>query len=611
MPFGLIIQILAALVLLSSAPEGAQPPLSLPWLALAWCAKLLLWYWFCAFLFNKASSSSARNRLVDTLQWIALIPLISDFYLLRLGFILKVLLPYEWSAPVRELMKLAFLLIYWMAVWASFWHMEKQDKAGGMHPLREEVSQRIRMVAPILLPFIFLNLLEGLLRAVPSPRLQEFLSTPWAEALFFIFFALLVLVFIPPMIIRLWKCVELPHGTLREFLERSLREQNVSFASIYIWPLHGGKACTAAVLGIFPKWRYILFTPCLLHHLSPEEIEAVLAHEIAHVRHRHLVWYVVFLALYSFVLYNLLDPLWTWCLSRPQFVDFLLGAEGYLGDDQTFLLALPIGLSMLLYFRFVMGYFMRHFERQADLGAVNVQGHPYYLISALEKISILAGGIRNKPSWHHFSIAERVDFLKSAGAHPEVRHRFERGLALKRSVFLVLCMGLAILPKAMPVKSWQKSARINLAEVYLQELLKNEKHDPRWYMAIGQILYEKGDYKRALTLLKKAEALAPGNPEIMNSIAWLYATARDPSYRDPAAALMYASGAAKIRPAPHILDTLAESLFLNGYVEEAVRIEEEALRKAERNRAYYKAQLERFRKCLSEGDCSSYDSPAG
>ncbi len=610
MPFGLIIQILAALVLLSSAPESVRPSLPPLWLSLVWFFKLILWYGLSFFAVRRADSSTAKEGVVNYLQWLSLVPIAIDFYLLGFGYLLTQFLPYDWCDPIRELAKLMFLLFYWLVTWVACWQ-QKKSATGEVPPtLADELSQRIRMIIPILLPFVFLNLLEGLFRALPFGALKDFLASPWSEAFFFVIFALLVLILIPPLIIRTWKCVELPHGPLRRFIEHSMEQQGISFRSVYIWPLSGGKACTAAVLGIFPRWRYILFTPCLLKHLSPEELEAVLAHEIAHVRHKHLLWYIVFLALFSFVVYQLLDPLWTWCLSKPQFIDFLLSTERYFGGDQTFLLAMPIGLSMLFYFRFVMGYFMRHFERQADLGAVEVQGHPYYLISALEKISLLAGGIRNKPSWHHFSIAQRVDFLKEVGSNPLKKVGFEKSLAVKRYMFLIFCMGLALIPEAMPVQTWQKSARVNIAEVYLKELLKKEKHDPMWYLVIGQMMYEKAEYQRALAFLKRAEALAPDNPEIMNAIAWLYATAKDPGYRNPKAALVYAVKAVQIKPAAHILDTLAESLFINGYVEEAIKAEEEALRKARQNRGYYKRQIERFKKCLNEGDCSSFGPPA-
>ena len=53
--------------------------------------------------------------------------------------------------------------------------------------------------------------------------------------------------------------------------------------------------------------------------------------------------------------------------------------------------------------------------------------------------------------------------------------------------------------------------------------------------------------------------------------------------------------AAAIDPSPHVMDTLAESLYANGYVDEAIQAAETALSTAKSNRAYYDGQLERFR----------------
>lgn len=95
----------------------------------------------------------------------------------------------------------------------------------------------------------------------------------------------------------------------------------------------------------------------------------------------------------------------------------------------------------------------------------------------------------------------------------------------------------------------------------------------------------------------------PGNPDILNNIAWIYATADDPEFQKPKEALMFASMAANLKPAGYILDTLAESFFINGYVEKAIATEEEALEKDPSKANYYRAQLERFKKTgdLSHG----------
>ena len=48
-----------------------------------------------------------------------------------------------------------------------------------------------------------------------------------------------------------------------------------------------GRTANAMVSGLFRKARYIFFTDKLLEKMNEEEILAIFAHEVAHIRHRH------------------------------------------------------------------------------------------------------------------------------------------------------------------------------------------------------------------------------------------------------------------------------------------------------------------------------------
>ena len=52
--------------------------------------------------------------------------------------------------------------------------------------------------------------------------------------------------------------------------------------------------------------------------------------------------------------------------------------------------------------------------------------------------------------------------------------------------------------------------------------------------------------------------------------------------------------AARLQPKAHILDTLAESYFINGFKDEAIATARLALQKANEKRSYYKEQLIKF-----------------
>ena len=59
----------------------------------------------------------------------------------------------------------------------------------------------------------------------------------------------------------------------------------------------GNNMGNAAVMGLFPQVRYILLSDLLLETMTDEQVEAVFAHEVGHIVHRHMAWYVVLIVI--------------------------------------------------------------------------------------------------------------------------------------------------------------------------------------------------------------------------------------------------------------------------------------------------------------------------
>ena len=591
-----------ALVLVVGAPSGPEPTLSHGTLLLLWLVKNLGWTALVVWVLNRSYAGKAPSPVLDRLQWASLIPLIIDFYLLDIKTYLVFLPGVSFFPTLIEIVGISLYILYFILLLTSYWWVLYR-KGLSESPLREDLEFRVRLILPFLVLYLILAVSGDLLGAIPSNEFQELLKKPFGELASSVFCLILILVFMPPMVRMMWGCVPFPKGPLRSLIEDFLKRTNVSCKEILIWPLNGGKSCTAAVLGLVPGFRYILFTPCLVKHLLPQEIEAVLSHEVAHLRHRHLLWYIFFLGTFAVIVYRLLDPIGTWLISRRLFLEILIHLQHWPSALISFLAILPMGILIVLYFRFLMGYFMRNFERQADLSVFETQGHPWNLINALEKVAILAGDIRNQPNWHHFSIAERVNFLDEVARRPIVRDEYEKKLLLNKGLFIGIASLLIIIPSLMPIQSWEDSANNNLTQLYIKQLTGNGEQRPELYVIMGQIFAQKKEYAKAVKAYKQALDLAPENPDILNNIAWIYATADDPEFQKPKEALMFASMAANLKPAGYILDTLAESFFINGYVEKAIATEEEALKKDPSNTNDYRAQLQRFKKAggLSHG----------
>ena len=130
-------------------------------------------------------------------------------------------------------------------------------------------------------------------------------------------------------------------------------------------------------------------------------------------------------------------------------------------------------------------------------------------------------------------------------------------------------------------------------KVIIRELEK-KPDNPQLYKALGDLLYSKKRYSEAIDSYEQSIIYNANSPEVLNNLAWLYATCDDKKFRNPKRALELAIIAVSLKQSPHILDTLAESYYVNGLINEAISTELRAMKSAKKNRSYYEKQLEKF-----------------
>ena len=142
---------------------------------------------------------------------------------------------------------------------------------------------------------------------------------------------------------------------------------------------------------------------------------------------------------------------------------------------------------------------------------------------------------------------------------------------------------------------------LNVAELeaFLDQKTPKTADDAVYYWIVGNVYYDRGNLDRAISAYEMSLLLNPDNPDPLNNLAWLLATSADPVLRDPERALALAQQAIALKKAPHIWDTLAESFFQNGRLEEAIAAEEQALAMNPEDRTIYEAQLEKFKNALN------------
>ena len=464
------------------------------------------------------------------------------------------------------------------------------------------IANNLKLNVPIILPWLLISLLSDVLQLLHIPALSKFLGTAWGEGSVLITFFLILAVFFPLIITRLWGCKSLPPGETRSKIEEFCESQRLKYADIMSWPLFEGQVLTAGVIGVAGRFRYLLVTPALLRSMTPVEIEAVMAHEIGHVKKHHMQLYLylfigfgVFAQLSSYpVLYGLLNS--------NLFYKIVDLADKEPGSALAFASTIPMLILMIVYFRFIFGFFMRNFERQADLHVFEAMGDSRPLVNVLEKIGILSGNIRDVPSWHHFGIGQRVDFLEKCQNKTACikKHNDKVKYALLFYTLTLLVSG--VLLWKMPANILEGAPREKFAEAVLDRKIEEEPRNYVWYQLLGDLQQGRERYGDAVVAYEHALRLAPDNPEVMNNLAWVLLNADDKKVHNPEQALLLAHEAVRRKPTAYILDTLALAYWQNGFVESAISTEKEAIARDPDNRGYYEKQLELFESGSGEGE---------
>jgi STE24 endopeptidase len=161
--------------------------------------------------------------------------------------------------------------------------------------------------------------------------------------LFWMSFNLLVLVLYPTVIAPLFnKFSPLADASLKQRIEALLKR--CGFASSGLFVMDGSKrsAHGNAYFTGFGRAKRIVFFDTLLEKLTPQEIEAVLAHELGHYHHRHVLKRIALLAVMSFAMLWLLGQV----IDQPW---FYAGLNVKVGAGETASIAMGLLLfSMVL-----------------------------------------------------------------------------------------------------------------------------------------------------------------------------------------------------------------------------------------------------------------------
>jgi Zn-dependent protease with chaperone function len=522
-----------------------------------------------------------------------------DIYGLNLSSFLINVAPFRAIPTLLALLFLLLFIFYLAIVWAyAYGPYQKLYRADISR--RTYVISNISFAIPVLLPWLFLSGIADIILVLPFETPKRFLNTTEGEVTYFLFFLLGVVIFGPALIQKFWRCKPLEDGEHRSRIESLCHRAGLIYTDILYWPIFGGKMITAGVMGLVKKFRYILVTRSLLNMLEPEEIDAVIAHEIGHIKKKHLLFYLAFFVGYMLLSYVTFDVIiFTIIYAEPVF--WFINKTGF---SQTTVISgitsVVIICVFLIYFRFIFGFFMRNFERQADTYVYALFDSARPLISTLEKIAATSGQSADRPNWHHFSIKQRIDYLNKCEKDTSWINRHDGKVKKSIGVYLACLLVLGVVGYQLNVGVI--GARVNshfLEKVILRELEKAPEN-PNLYGLLGNIYYNGKNWAGVQDAWEKSLALNPDNAMVLNNLAWHYATCEDERFIDPMRALALAKLAIRLEKAPHIWDTLAESYYINGMYREAAEAGKNALSLAGSNRSYYKEQLTKFNNAAGE-----------
>ena len=204
-----------------------------------------------------------------------------------------------------------------------------------------------------------------------------------------------------------------PDHPLYEITQRLAVRANLPMPKVYVAPT---EAPNAFATGRNPRNAAVCATEGLLQLLSPKEIEGVMAHELAHVKHRDILITSVAATIGGAI--SSLGYMFMWGGGRSD------DEEG--GNPLAALLIMilgPIAAGL------IQAAISRSREYNADTEGAAICGDPMYLASALEKLNLYARRIpiETNPAYNSMFIVQPLNAFGKAmelfSTHPPMEKR--------------------------------------------------------------------------------------------------------------------------------------------------------------------------------------------
>ena len=330
------------------------------------------------------------------------------------------------------------LFMMWFLDYPFHLHL-RREMSMPLWSLREYMAYNCRH--NLLFVAVPVCLITGL-NELSSQILVRIAPEHWLEPLALItslLVAAVVFIVIPLVIVNIWKTSVLEDGPLKYELEELCRRTGIRFRKILMWH-SSGVIANAGAMGVVPWCRYFLISDAIVQKLSPVEIRAVFAHEIGHIRGKHIPYMCMFGI--STILMASATGLYIRIFFGPSLPEIICIASTL--------------VIMLILWICLFGRISRRFERHSDVFGAHAAGCPEpdkevalpvtltgvdVFTRALANVAMLNCLDLHRHDFRHGSMAKRIDYLHQVAA--EGRSMAQEDMAASKVRWMILT-GLAV-----------------------------------------------------------------------------------------------------------------------------------------------------------------------
>jgi len=223
------------------------------------------------------------------------------------------------------------------------------------------------------------------------------------------------------MILRMYSAQPVgPEHPLYQITERLARQAGLPMPKVYIIP---DNSPNAFATGRNPEHAAVAATEGILRALSPSELEGVIAHELAHVKHRDILISSVAATIAAAIM----------MIGRMAMYAGMFAGNGR--DEREGSSSNPIAMLAMMILApvaamLIQGAISRSREFAADAGGARIAGSPYGLADALRKIDAVAKRVpmdANPATAHMFIIKpfSGAGLMSLFSTHPPTEARIQ------------------------------------------------------------------------------------------------------------------------------------------------------------------------------------------